>query len=107
MTEDSKYTRQTVTSVHTWVPGKLFSVRVTRDDAYDFQPGQFARVGLPAADDPDGAPTLWRAYSMVSAPGQPWLEFYSIVVPEGLFSPAWPAWHPATRCTWKKRPMAS
>ena len=30
---------------------------------------------------------LWRAYSMVSAPGQPWLEFYSIVVPEGLFSP--------------------
>ena len=24
---------------------------------------------------------------MVSAPGQPWLEFYSIVVPEGLFSP--------------------
>lgn len=87
MTEDSKYTRQTVTSVHTWVPGKLFSVRVTRDDAYDFQPGQFARVGLPAADDPDGPPTLWRAYSMVSAPGQPWLEFYSIVVPEGLFSP--------------------
>ena len=46
MTEDSKYTRQTVTSVHTWVPGKLFSVRVTRDDAYDFQPGQFA--GRPA-----------------------------------------------------------
>lgn len=87
MTDDSKYTRQTVTQVHTWVPGKLFSVRVTRDHAYTFQPGQFARVGLPDPDAPDGPPTLWRAYSMVSAPRQPWLEFYSIVVPEGLFSP--------------------
>ncbi|ALX82874.1 ferredoxin--NADP reductase [Achromobacter ruhlandii] len=87
MTDDSKYTRQTVTHVHTWVPDKLFSVRVTRDDAYAFQPGQFARVGLPGAEDPEGPPTLWRAYSMVSAPRQPWLEFYSIVVPEGLFSP--------------------
>ena len=34
MTDDSKYTRQTVTQIHTWVPDKLFSVRVTRDDAY-------------------------------------------------------------------------
>jgi len=84
---DSKYTRQTVTSVRPWVPGKLFSLRVTRDPAYAFQPGQFARVGLPADDAPDAAPTLWRAYSMVSAPHDPWLEFYSIVVPEGQFSP--------------------
>ena len=36
MTDDSKYTRQTVTQVHTWVPDKLFSVRVTRDEAYTF-----------------------------------------------------------------------
>ena len=84
---DSKYTRQTVTHVHTWVPDKLFSVRVTRDPAFQFQAGQFARVGLPAADDPDGPPTLWRAYSMVSAPHEAGLEFYSIVVPEGQFSP--------------------
>ena len=84
---DSKYTRQTVTQVHTWVPDKLFSLRVTRDPAFQFKAGQFARVGLPAADDPDGAPTLWRAYSMVSAPHEDGLEFYSIVVPDGLFSP--------------------
>ena len=87
MTDDSKYTRQTVTQIHTWVPDKLFSVRVTRDDAYTFLPGQFARVGLPGADAPDGPPTLWRAYSMVSAPQESGLEFYSIVVPDGLFSP--------------------
>lgn len=84
---DTKYTRQTVTSVRTWVPGKLFSLRVTRDPAYAFQPGQFARVGLPADAAAGAEPTLWRAYSMVSAPHDPWLEFYSIVVPEGQFSP--------------------
>lgn len=86
---DAKYTRQTVTHVQAWVPGKLFSLRVSRDPAYVFQPGQFARLGLPIdnPDDPAGAPTLWRAYSMVSAPRETELEFYSIVVPEGPFSP--------------------
>src|SRR5690606_6479670 len=39
------------------------------------------------ADTPDAAPTLWRAYSMVSAPHEPGLEYYSIVVPEDPFSP--------------------
>jgi ferredoxin--NADP+ reductase len=81
---DSKYTRQTVSAVHTWVEDKLFSLRVTRDPAFDFQPGQFARLGLPEGDAIE--PTVWRAYSMVSAPLEPELEFYSIVVPEGLFS---------------------
>ena len=86
---DAKYTRQTVTHVQAWVPGKLFSLRVSRDPAYAFQPGQFARLGLPIenADDPAAAPILWRAYSMVSAPHETELEFYSIVVPDGPFSP--------------------
>jgi ferredoxin--NADP+ reductase len=89
---NAKYTRQTVTRVQPWVPGKLFSLRVSRDPAYVFQPGQFARLGLPAEEtaqenDPGSAPTLWRAYSMVSAPHEAELEFYSIVVPEGPFSP--------------------
>jgi ferredoxin/flavodoxin---NADP+ reductase len=89
MTDVSKYTRQTVTEVRSWVPGKLFSLRVTRDPAFAFKAGQFARVGLPAAADtePDAAPTLWRAYSMVSGPLEDALEFFSIVVPEGEFSP--------------------
>lgn len=84
---DTKYTRQTVTHFQTWVPGKLFSVRVTRDPAFEFKAGQFARVGLPETDAPDAPPTVWRAYSMVSAPHEEGLEFYSIVVPDGLFSP--------------------
>lgn len=86
MTEQA-YTRQTITRVHEWVPGKLLSIHSTRDPEFQFTAGQFARLGLPAADDPDGPPTLWRAYSMVNAPGQAGLEFYSIVVPEGEFSP--------------------
>ncbi|WP_019936288.1 ferredoxin--NADP reductase [Bordetella sp. FB-8] len=86
---EEKYTRQTVTHVRAWVPGKLFSLRVSRDPAYAFQPGQFARLGLAAEDAHDCAapPGLWRAYSMVSAPHEAELEFYSIVVPEGQFSP--------------------
>jgi len=84
---DPKYTRQTVTQVTTWVPDKLFSVHVTRDSAYTFQAGQFARVGLPDPATPNGEPTVWRAYSMVSAPHEEGLEFFSIVVPDGDFSP--------------------
>jgi ferredoxin--NADP+ reductase len=84
---ESKYTRQRVTAVHTWVPGKLFSLRVSRPDTFAFKAGQFARVGLPAAHTEDGTPTLWRAYSMVSSPLDHELEFYSIVVSDGAFSP--------------------
>jgi ferredoxin--NADP+ reductase len=83
---ESKYTRQTVTAVHTWVEDKLFSLRVTRDPAFTFQPGQFARLGLPEANVADAEPTIWRAYSMVSSPRDTELEFYSIVVPGGQFS---------------------
>ena len=88
MTNEPAYTRQTVTRVQTWVPGKLLSIHTTRDPAYQFTAGQFARLGLPAADDPQGPPpTVWRAYSMVNAPRQEGLEFYSVVVPDGEFSP--------------------
>lgn len=96
-----KYTRQTVTHVHTWVPDKLFSLRVTRDDAYTFVPGQFARVGLPGADDPDGPPTLWRAYSMVSAPRSPGWSSIPSLCPTACSARAWRNCAPATRSTLK------
>jgi len=84
---EAKYTRQTVVAVRTWLAGKLFSLRTTRDPGFVFQAGQFARLGLPAAGDPQGEPRVWRAYSMVSGPARPELEFYSVVVPDGEFSP--------------------
>lgn len=85
---DLKYTRETVLDVRNWVPGKLLSIVTTRSPGFEFVAGQFARLGLPAGDAPDAEPTIWRAYSMVTAPQQrDHMEFYSIVVPEGEFSP--------------------
>ncbi|MFU1914155.1 ferredoxin--NADP reductase [Bordetella avium] len=100
---DSKYTHQTVTAIRNWVPGKLFSLRVTRDEQFAFQAGQFARVGLPAQGGTE--PSIWRAYSMVSAPGESELEFYSIVMPGGEFSPRMAALRPGDSLYIEKKPF--
>lgn len=84
---DQKYAKETVLSTNEWVPGKLFSLTVSRPDNFSFKAGQFARLGLTHPDYPDAEPTIWRAYSLVNAPDQPELEFYAIVVPDGEFSP--------------------
>lgn len=83
-----KVTRQRITSIHRW-SDHLFSFRITRDRAYRFTPGQFARIGV-YRDDTLGARRgprfIWRAYSIVSADYDDHLEFYSIVVPDGDFT---------------------
>lgn len=76
-----KFTRQTITHVHTWTPN-LFSFRCTRDVGFRFNAGQFARLGVRKAS---GA-IVWRGYSMVSSPFDEFLEFFSIVVPDGEFT---------------------
>lgn len=73
---ENKFTRQTLTRVHVWSPA-LFSLRCTRDANFRFNVGQFARLGVLKAD----GSVVWRAYSMVSAPHDDFLEFFSIVVP--------------------------
>jgi len=83
-----KYTRQTVLSARRWVSEKLFSIRVTRDPGFQFLPGQFARLGLAILPETPETPTEWRAYSMVSHPEEDSLEFFSVVVSDGKFSPA-------------------
>ena len=83
-----KYTAQVVSSKTVWLNDKLFSVRVSRDPAFQFVAGQFARLGLCIGPTENGAPNEWRAYSMVSTPDENELEFFSVVVPEGKFSPA-------------------
>ena len=79
-TED-KFTRETITAVWPW-SDNLFSLRTTRDPRYRFRAGQFARLGVRKAD----GDIVWRAYSMVSAPHDDFLEFFSIVVPGGAFT---------------------
>ena len=78
---EEKFTRQTLSDVHVWSPS-LFSLRCSRDPGFRFRAGQFARLGVQKAD----GSLVWRAYSMVSAPHDEFLEFFSIVVPGGEFT---------------------
>ena len=80
-TAEEKFTRESITWIHPWTP-HLFSFRTTRPSAFRFTAGQFARLGVIKAD----GSTAWRAYSMVSGPYDDFLEFYSIVVPDGEFT---------------------
>ena len=84
---EDKYTRETITSLRVWVPGKLFSFTCTRPSGYRFTAGQFARLGVENLLKLPGEPDIiWRAYSMVSSPYDEHLEFFSIVVPDGAFT---------------------
>lgn len=76
-----KFTSQPVIWVHRWNSG-LMSFRLRRDSGYKFIPGQFARIGIRV----DAGETIWRAYSIVSAPHEAFLEFFLVVVPTGEFS---------------------
>ncbi|WP_447589118.1 ferredoxin--NADP reductase [Aquipseudomonas campi] len=78
---EEKFTSQTLTEVKIWSPS-LFTLRVTRDPGFRFRAGQFARLGVRKAD----GGIVWRGYSMVSAPHDEYLEFFSIVVPGGEFT---------------------
>ncbi|MEK1942548.1 MAG: ferredoxin--NADP reductase [Pseudomonas sp.] len=78
---EDKFTRETLLEVRPWSP-TLFSLRTTRDAGFRFRAGQFARLGVQKAD----GSVVWRAYSMLSAPHDEHLEFFSIVVPGGEFT---------------------
>ena len=56
----------------------LFSLRVEAP-RLEFEAGQFVRIGI--------EPALVRAFSFVNPPGDPVLEFYGVVVPQGPLSP--------------------
>jgi len=64
----------------------LFSFRTERPEGFRFTPGQFARLGISAPTEDGGEDWVWRAYSIVSGPYDPFLEYYSIVVPGGAFT---------------------
>jgi len=78
---EEKFTRQCLLEVQTLTPN-LFTLRTSRDPGFRFSAGQFARLGV---RKPSGC-IVWRAYSMVSAPHDEFLDFFSIVVPDGEFT---------------------
>lgn len=77
----AKATLETVIEVRHWTE-TLFSFKTTRPVDYRFAAGQYARLGLPV----DGDTLLWRAYSIVSAPHEDYLEYYGVLVPDGAFT---------------------
>ena len=81
MSTTERFTEEKIIDIWSWAPN-LFSFRTTRYEAYQFIPGQFARLGV---KKPDGK-MVWRAYSIVSSTEDPYLEFYSVVVPGGEFT---------------------
>ena len=74
-----KFVRGTIIENKHWTT-RLYSVKVDAD-IQSFTPGQFGRLGL----EIDGEEVA-RPYSFVNAPSEPYLEFYSIIVPDGLLS---------------------
>lgn len=81
-----------------WVTGKVTKVQFWTDALFSltvhapvlpFTAGQFAKLGL----EIDGE-RVQRAYSYVNAPGNPDLEFYLVIVPEGKLSPRLAALQP-------------
>ena len=81
MSPSSKSTRQTVISVHRWTDA-LVSVRVTRDPAFQFTAGHYARLGLADAS----GTIVTRPLSIASATTDPHLEFVCTLVPDGELS---------------------
>lgn len=77
----ARTTRQTIVGLHYWTPA-LLTLRVTRDRAFRFVPGHYARLGLA---DPSGRLAL-RPLSIASAPAHGHLEFFCTLVAGGEFS---------------------
>lgn len=102
---DDKSIRVNVIEVTRWAP-TLLSFKVTRPDGFKFTAGQFVRLGIHGKDlqyfaqnyetklitsetqdkpiDLDGY--VFRAYSVASSPYDEFIEFFSVVIPEGEFT---------------------
>ncbi|MDB5887374.1 MAG: oxidoreductase NAD-binding domain protein, partial [Rhodocyclales bacterium] len=72
---------QRVLHIASWAPN-LFSLRITKPAGFLFTPGHYARLGLPVGDESP----IWRAYSIVTAPHEEFLEFLVTVVVGGNMS---------------------
>lgn len=112
---DDKSIRVKVIEVTRWAP-TLLSFKVTRPDGFKFTAGQFVRLGIHGKDlqyfvqnyetklitsetqghEEQGYETqdkpidlddyVFRAYSVASSPYDEFIEFFSVVIPEGEFT---------------------
>lgn len=79
--DDSKWTEESIWDIRFWTD-TLLSFKTTRPAQYLFKPGHYSRLGL---QDEHGQ-LIWRAYSVVSAPAEDFLEYYGVIVPGGMFT---------------------
>ena len=112
---DDKSIRIKVIEVTRWAP-TLLSFKVTRPDGFKFTAGQFVRLGIHGKDlqyfaqnhdaklitsetqdheaqgyETQGQPVdldgyVFRAYSVASSPYDEFIEFFSVVIPQGEFT---------------------
>ena len=102
---DDKSIRVKVIEVTRWAP-TLLSFKVTRPDGFKFTAGQFVRLGIHGKDLQyfaqnhetklitsetqgqlvDLGGYVFRAYSVASSPYDEFIEFFSVVIPEGEFT---------------------
>lgn len=82
----------TVTEVQAWTT-TLFSFKVTRPAGFKFTAGQFVRLGVKKSDlayfdddDEVNNEVVFRAYSVASSPYDEFIEFFSVVIPQGAFT---------------------
>lgn len=76
-----KATQQKVLWSYWWTPS-LVSIRVTRDPAFRFTPGHYARIGIASPN----SQAVFRPLSVASAPADSYLEFFCSLIPGGEFS---------------------
>lgn len=60
---------------------RMHILKLEKPEGFSYQCGHYARLSLP------GLPDVWRAYSLVSAPHEPWLELVLTRVQGGQLSP--------------------
>lgn len=84
-TSQPRFTVERIERLHSWSP-TLLSLRVTRPQGFRFQPGHYARLGLPVPDAGSPGTTIWRPYSVVSAAADDGLEFLITLLPDGAFT---------------------
>lgn len=77
------YTEERILAIKYWSP-KVLSFRTTRYAGFRFTAGHYARLGLPMAAEQGSWVT--RPYSIVSPVWADYLEFLSVLIPDGAFS---------------------
>lgn len=85
-----KWSEGTVVELHRWAE-RLYSLRVEAD-IEPFEAGQFGRLALVVGEE-----LVSRPYSFVNAPDERPLDFYFIVIPDGVLTPRLAALQPGGR----------